>query len=117
MIAFIAIFTALGLFFSALLLCLAFVRVVTRLGTWLGTWPARPMDNQERKAAWALKYHQATPITPNTHPWAWLTKNTGRVWVEIKSRHWAWAPGTLVQPCAGHVKPITVKIEKGNDHE
>ena len=50
--------------------------ILQPLGHWIDTrllpWPDRPMDNQEKRARWALKYHQATPISPNTHRWKWL---------------------------------------------
>lgn len=70
--AFFTIFGALGLFFLALLIIHPAGKFIA---TRLDTWPDRPMDNQERKAAWALKYHQATPLQPNRFNWRWLPES------------------------------------------
>ena len=65
------IFSVAGLGFFALLVALPAGKWIARR---LDAWPKRPMDNSERKAKWACKYYQATPILPNTRPWPWLTK-------------------------------------------
>ena len=65
------IYGATGVFCLALLLVLPAGRWIARR---LEGWPKRPMDNSERKAKWACKYYQATPVMPNTRPWPWLTK-------------------------------------------
>ena len=70
-LAFVGAF--LGLFFLGLLMMLPLGRY---LATRSSAWPSRPMSNRERKARWANRYHQATPIQPNGWRWKWLTTRT-----------------------------------------
>lgn len=63
---FLGILVVLGFLFLFLLgnvLMLPFGKMIDKR---LAQWPDRPMTDGERKAAWSVKYHQATPIQPNT---------------------------------------------------
>ena len=64
--SFMALAAMLGFFFIALLLAWPLGHFISKR---LDPWPERPMENSEKKAAWALKYHQATPVKNNHHPW------------------------------------------------
>jgi len=91
--------------------------LVLPLGRWIDTrllpWPDRPMDNQEMRAGWALKYHQATPIQHNTWRWPWVERHGTGIQV-----------GYILPPAGKSIETftstkaesITVQIQ-GNDNE
>jgi hypothetical protein len=73
------------------------------IGRRLAAYPDRPMTEGESRATWAVKYHQATRVKPNTHPWPWIEKQG----TEIQSIHapGAWPP--TVNPAHALADQIT----------
>ena len=109
----------LGLFFVAMLLAWPMGWVISKK---LDPWPDRPMDNQERKAAWACKYHQATPIMPNGWTWPWLPKTKAAITQEMirllsrtSRRHPITLPSAYDNRGTATNAPFPTQPIKGND--